>query len=292
MRRSKYSTDLSGSEWARLKLHLPASKKRGRGRPRIHSLRDILDAIFYVLKSGCPWRLLPRCFPPWKSVYHWFRKWRIDGTFEQLNTALRERLRARLGRNPQPSAGIVDSQSAKTTGVGGEARGYDGGKKVRGRKRHLLVDTEGLVLKATVHSAKVPAQDGIRLLLKGIRERLPRLSKLWVDAGYQGRGKEWVEQELGLSVEVVHRTPKPTSEKVARIWAQQWAKEGREIDWQKLLPRRGFEVLARRWVVERAFAWLSQNRRVSKDYEKLCATGEAFVYAGMIRLLVRRLARA
>ena len=155
----------------------------------------------------------------------------------------------------------------------------------------MLVDTEGLILKAKVHSAKVPDQDGIKLLLKTARKRLPRLSHLWVDAGYQGRGKEWVEQELGLSVEVVHRTPKPTPEKTARIWAQEWAKEGREIDWQKLLPRRrGFEVLPRRWVVERTFSWLSQNRRLSKDYERLCATSEAFIYAAMTRIMVRRLA--
>ena len=292
MRRSKYPTDLSDAEWACLKPYLPVPKKRGRGRPKVHSPRKILNAVFYLLKSGCPWRLLPREFPAWKTVYHWFRKWRIDGTFERLNLALRERLRTQLGRNPQPSAAIVDSQSAKTSGVGGEQRGYDGGKKVRGRKRHLLVDTEGLVLRVKVHSAKLPDQDGIKLLLKAARQCLPRLSHLWVDAGYQGRGKEWVEQELGLSVEVVHRTPKPTSEKIARIWAQEWAKEGREIDWQRLLPRRGFEVLPRRWVVERTFSWLSQNRRMSKDYERLCATGEAFVYAAMTRLMVRRLASA
>ena len=288
--RKSYPTNLTDAEWHYLKSHLPSPKRRGR--PRIHGFREILDAVFYVLRSGCAWRLLPRDFPPWETVYHYFRRWSLDGTWEKLNHTIRESLRTRLGRNPQPSAGIVDSQSAKTTGVGGEARGYDGGKKVRGRKRHILVDTEGFVLKVRVHSAKVPDQDGLRLLLESAREAGPRLSQVWLDAAYQGRGKDWAENVLGLSVEVVHRTPKPTPEKIALIWAEEWAKEGREINWQRLLPRRGFEVLPRRWVVERTFAWLCHNRRMSKDYERLCSTGEAFVYIAMTRLMVRRLARA
>jgi putative transposase len=260
--RKPYPTDLSDAQWTRLRSCLPAPKAQGR--PRTHSLRDILDAIFYVLKCGCHWRLLPHDFPPWSTVYYHFRRFRLNGLWSLILKALHMAERNRAGKDHQPTAAIMDSQSVKTVEESAHPSGYDAHKNVKGRKRHLLVDTLGLPLSVYLTSADVQDRVGARCLLAGLKPFVPRLKKIWADGAYAGEKLAgWLEEQSGWELEIVERD--------------------REA--------KGFEVSPKRWIVERTFSWLIRNRRLSKDYERLVQTSETFIEVAMIRLILRRLAR-
>lgn len=260
MKNTAFDTDLTDSQWDYLQPMLPRPKRLGRPPS---DRRRVLDAILYILKGGIPWRLLPRSFPPWKTVYHVFRAWSRDGTWAALHDALRECVRAGEGRAAQPSAAILDSQSVKSDGHGG-ATGYDAAKKIKGRKRHLLVDTLGLVLGAVVTPADCPERDGAQQVLRLVGSWFTRLRKLWVDGGYTGEAfAQWVKARWPkLEVEVVKRSDDMS----------------------------GFVVLPRRWVVERTFGWLMRHRRLARDYERTEASAESWIHLAMIRIQLRRLA--
>jgi putative transposase len=260
--RKPYSTDLSDAQWTRLQLSLPAPKAQGR--PRTHSLRDVFDAIFYVLKSGCHWRLLPHDFPPWSTVYYHFRRFRVSGLWFLILKALRVAERERVGKNPQPTAAIIDSQSVKSVEESARLSGYDAHKNVKGRKRHMLVDTLGLPLSVYVSPADIQDRAGARLLLAGLKPFLPRLKKIWADGAYSGEKlADRLEARDGWELEIIERDPQA----------------------------KGFEVLPKRWIVERTFSWLVRNRRLSKNYARLVQTSETFIEIAMSRLILRRLAR-
>lgn len=270
-----YPSDLSEREWVILAPLLPLSKPGGR--PRTVDLRRILNGIFHVLRSGCQWRLLPHEYGPWSTVYGYWRAWRLDGTWERVHARLHEQLRRQGGRQSTPSAAIIDSQSVKTTERGGP-HGYDGGKKVNGRKRHLLVDTLGLLLTVVVHPANMQDREGAKLVLADLLQRFPRLQHLWADQGYSGTLRDWIAGELGWTVEIVERSPRRGFVITA------------DHQFQRVRVPAIFEPLPRRWVVERTIAWIGRNRRMSKDYEFLPATSEAWVYLSMVRLMLKRLA--
>lgn len=254
---------MTDEQWSIVEPLLPL-KHDGPGRPIELDMRQAVNAMFYIVRTGCQWENLPKDYPNHNSVYYHYRKWCKDGTWRRINTALRKQERQQRGRNEDPTAGVIDTQSVKTTESGGE-RGYDAGKKINGRKRHIAVDTVGNLLDVVVHAAGIQDYHGAKPLLLKLTDTVTTLKKLWADGIYKKAGLvDWVHETLGIVLEVVERPPDQV----------------------------GFQVLPRRWVVERTFAWLGRYRRLSKDYERCTKSSEGVVYIASIHTMMRRIAAA
>lgn len=257
----KYASDLTDKQWRFIRKLVPARKRRGR--PPVDR-RRVIDAILYVVRTGCQWRMLPRGFPNWNTVYGVFWKWRNDGTWKRIHDRLRRKVRQAAGRKPTPTAAILDSQSIRTA-EGGCERGYDAGKKITGRKRHLAVDSLGLILAVVVHGAYWQDYDGACFVLMRLKDRFRRLKVIFGDSAYARNGlPAWVGETFGWVLQTVLRP----------------------------VGLQGFQVLPKRWIVERTFAWLVRYRRHSKDYERTPESSEALIYIAMINLMSRRLAKS
>ncbi len=258
----RYATDLTDEEFDLIAPHLPPSKRRGR--PRTTSIREVVNALCYLLRTGCQWRMLPKDFPPKSTVYEYFGQWRDNGTLENIHHTLYQQTRELEGREASPTAGVIDSQSVKTTESGGP-RGYDAGKKINGRKRHIVTDTIGLLLDAEVHSADIQDRDGAPLVLRKIDKLFSWVETIFADSAYAGDKLAEVLSKIGpWKIQVVKRPD----------------------------DAKGFVVIPKRWVVERTFAWINRNRRLAKDFEKRVDNARAYIFLAMIGLMVRRLARA